>query len=262
MSKSKGNSIRPQETMEKYGTDALRFWAASSKLGEDLDYQEKDIVAGKKFVTKILNASNFVFLNLKYQNKMPKLEQTDKVFLTQLNNLINSVTKEFEKHDYAKAKSETEKFFWQNFTDNYLEIIKDRMYNGTKEEKESASYTLYHSLLTILKLMAPITPFITEEIYQNNFKKTEKQKSIHLEEWPKPIPIKELNHDKKIWEKLIDTIYRVRQQKSKEKKSMKAPILLTIPKDDYNLLKETLKDLKAVTNAEEITQGKFDIQTL
>ncbi|MDP3027222.1 MAG: valine--tRNA ligase, partial [Nanoarchaeota archaeon] len=94
MSKSKGNVISPQEVMEKYSADALRFWAAGSKLGEDLDYQEKDLITGKKFETKLFNASKFVFMNLKdFNGKKPKkLEKIDELFLRKLNSLVKSVT--------------------------------------------------------------------------------------------------------------------------------------------------------------------------
>ena len=82
MSKSKGNIIAPSEIVEKYGADAIRYWAASSKLGEDFDYNEKDVVTGKKFVTKLLNASNFVFMNLKdYKPKATDLLETDQNIL-------------------------------------------------------------------------------------------------------------------------------------------------------------------------------------
>ena len=176
MSKSKGNTIEPQEVIEKYGADALRYWASSSKLGEDLDYQEKDLVTGVKFTTKLFNATRFVFMNLHgYKNIKPKkLSQTDAVFLNELNKVIENSTESFKDYDYARAKSEADKFFWKTLCDNYLEIVKNRVYNGAKEEKESAKYALYNALLAVIKMMAPITPFITEEIYQKYFKSNER----------------------------------------------------------------------------------------
>jgi valyl-tRNA synthetase len=260
MSKSKGNVIRPQEVMEKYGADSIRYWAASSKLGEDFDYQEKDVLTGKKFVNKILNATAFAFMNLKYQNKMPKLEETDRLFLTQLNKLIETATNAFQEYNYSRAKTETDSFFWQTLCDNYLEIIKNRVYQGTEQQKASAFYTLYQSLLTITKLFAPFTPFITEEIYQTHFKKNEKAKSIHNESWPTLIKIKENKEDDKIWQKLLEIVKNVRQAKSEAKKSMKAEIVLTLEKVDMSLLSEVLEDLKTVSTAKEIKEGKFNIQ--
>jgi valyl-tRNA synthetase len=262
MSKSKGNIIRPQEVMEKYGADAIRYWAAGSKLGEDMDYQEKDVLTGKKFVTKILNATNFVFLNLKYQSKQPKLTELDRLFLSQLNNTIKISTDSFEEYNYSRAKLEADTFFWKSLCDNYLEIVKNRVYNGSEEEKASANYTLYQSLLTTLKLMAPFTPYITEEIYQTHFKKNENQKSIHNESWPQPFKIKSGKDDEKLWNILIETLTLVRQKKSEAKKSMKAEIILTIPKETLKLLEPFLDDLKAVTSSKEIKPGSFNVEFL
>lgn len=259
MSKSKGNGIKPQTIMEKFSADALRYAAASSKLGEDSDYQEKDIITGKKFVTKILNATNFVFMNLKYQ-KQAKLHETDRLLLQQLNQIINSATESFNSYNYSKAKLDAESFFWKTFADNYLEIIKNRVYNGTKEEKESAFYTLYQSLLAITKIMAPITPFITEEIYQQHFKKHEKVKSIHLSKWPDGFKIKKTKEDDRVWKRMIEIITAVRQAKSEVQKSMKAEIILTLSKSDHKLLVKLMNDIKAVTCAKTIEEGEFKIE--
>jgi len=260
MSKSKGNVIQPQDVIKNYGADALRYWAASSKLGEDFDYQEKDVITGKRFVTKLINATNFVFMNLKnYKPKKTELIDTDRLFLIQFNELIDKCTKTFEAYEYSKAKTETDMFFW-NFCDNYLELVKNRVYNGTKQEKESAFYTLYNSLFTILKLMAPFIPFATEEIYQKYFRENEKIKSIHINEWPKEISVTKKKNDNEIYNLLLNIITKVRQEKSLAKKSMKAEIKLIIEKKDKEMLKGVLNDLKTVTNAVEIQEGKFKVE--
>ena len=260
MSKSKGNVISPQIVMEQYGADSLRYWAASSKLGEDLDYQEKDIITGKKFITKILNASRFVFLQMKYQKKIPaKLVETDRLFLSRLNKLVREVTLEFDAYNYSRAKALTDNFFWNVFTDNYLELVKNRVYNGTAAEKSSAFYALYQGLFTLLKLYAPFVPFVTEEVYQNYFRTNEKLKSVHLLEWPSRIGIRELKHDDKVWDKLVEIITRVRGAKSGAKKAMNTPIKLTLIKEDLKILEDVLADLKAVTCATEISGGEFEV---
>lgn len=260
MSKSKGNVVRPQEVMEKYGSDAIRYWAASSKLGEDINYQEKDVITGKKFVNKILNATNFIFQNLEYQKKIPKLVETDRIFLTELNKVITSATESFENYNYSKAKSEIDNFFWKVLCDNYLEIVKNRVYNGTEEEKKSAFYTLYVSLLTVLKLMAPFTPFICEEIYQTHFRKNEEKVSIHLESWPENLDIETKEDDEKIWNRFLEIVSLIRQKKSEEKKSMKAETELTLSREDLDLLDSVLEDLKAVSNSVKIDEGNFEIR--
>jgi valyl-tRNA synthetase len=259
MSKSKGNIIRPQEVMEKYGADAIRFWAASSKLGKDFDYQEKDVVAGKKFITKLLNAAKFVFMNLKdWDGKKPaKLEKIDMLFLARLNQIIKDATKNFEDYEYSLAKSKAEDFFWKIFCDNYLEIVKKRIYNEQGIRKKSAQYTLYVSLLNILKMFAPIMPFITEKTYQDYFRKYERVKSIHVSSWPEQVKIRKT--DNKIFDLIIDIISKVRQEKTNARKPMNSEIILTLPKNVYADLKDVLEDLKNVTNAREI-KGSGNVQ--
>ena len=260
MSKSKGNVIAPQDVLENYGADALRFWAAGSKLGEDLDYQEKDLVTGTKMVTKLWNASNFVFMNLPKKIIKPnKLEKVDELFLQKLNDVIKKTTLGFEEYEYSKAKSEVERFFWNVFCDYYLEIVKWRVYNGSKLEKESAYFTLYNILLNILKMISPIMPFITEEIFKEHYKK-ENSRSIHLCEWPNEFKVSKEKSDEKIFEKLIEIIGKIRQEKTKAQKSMKAEIKLSLSKKEMVLLKPVLEDLKHVVNAREIREGKFGVE--
>jgi len=263
MSKSKGNVVRPQDVMEKFGADALRFWAAGSSLGTDLDYQEKDLVNGTKFINKLLNASNFVFMNLKdFDGKKPKqLELIDRLFLQELSGMVNSATESFVNYEYSKAKAETEQFFWKMFCDNYLEIVKKRVYNGKGEKRLSAQYTLYQSLLTILKLIAPIMPFVTEDIYQNHFKKLEKEKSIHISKWPevKVFDFHGAKHDAIFWNTFIENLAKIRSEKTKAQKSMNSEIILTLPEDDIKILTVLVEDLKDVANATEIKEGKFKV---
>lgn len=267
MSKSKGNVIEPQKVAEKYGSDALRYWAASSKLGEDISYQEKELVAGRRLINKLKNAARFVFINLDGKPKKPKkLKEIDELFLKELNRVILTTTYRFENYEYSRAKFNTEEFFWKFFCDFYLEVIKKRVYHEKGKKKESAQYTLYHSLLAILKMMAPITPYTTEEIYQEYFRKYEKDKSIHVSEWPK---WSKEDSDKWVDESVIShanelTLFshlltKVRQEKTNNKKPMNAECIVTIEKTNYNDLKKFLDDFKNVTNAREIKEGKFKV---
>jgi valyl-tRNA synthetase len=158
-------------------------------------------------------------------------------------------------YESFKVKNEVDGFFWKIFCDNYLEIVKNRIYNGTEEEKESARYTLYNTLLTLIKLMAPITPFITEEIYQEYFKANEKDKSIHISRWPTEFKIKVKESEEKIFDRLIEVLEAVRKAKSEAKKSMKADIILTLTSLDAEILKDCIEDLIAVSCAKEIKEG-------
>ena len=122
MSKSKGNFVVADEVIQKYSADALRYWAAGAKLGEDMPYQEKDVLTGKKTITKIWNASKFTMMNLKDYNAsaineldMHQLETMDRWLISKLMRLVKSSTDSFEKYEYSTAKRETDVFFWQNF---------------------------------------------------------------------------------------------------------------------------------------------------
>src|SRR3989344_707677 len=129
MHKSKGNVIEPKTVLDKYGADALRFWASSSRLGEDLRYMEKDLVSGQRFVTKLWNASKFVILNLQGFSpkiKVSKLEPIDQYIILELNKIIKECSGAFDSYEYVKTRLSVENFFWHTFCDNYLEIVKDR----------------------------------------------------------------------------------------------------------------------------------------
>ena len=267
-SKSKGNVIEPDEVIEKYSADALRFMAAGTKLGEDLPYQEKDVVTGMKTITKLWNASKFSFMHLEdYKKTKPKkLEFFDKWMLSKLNKTIKASTEAFLKYEYSRTRLDVEKLFWQSLCDNYLEIVKDRLYNPDKrgkEARESAQYTLYTTLLSVIKMMAPIMPFITEEIYQDFYKKTEKDKSIHTSKWPEFD--KKLTDDQieETGDVLIDVIAAVRREKTKNKQPLSAPIKgLTIEctKQLQKAIAPAIDDLKAVTKAEKIEFGKGETE--
>lgn len=264
ISKSKGNMILVNDIINKYSADALRFFAASTKLGDDVLYQEKDVITGQKTITKLWNASKFVLTNIQeYKNENFKLELMDLWLLIKLNKIIDVCTRSFNEYEYSKAKSEIENFFWNVYCDYYLEIIKNRLYNETGLKKKSAQFTLSKSLLNILKLFAPIMPHITEEIYQLRFAKEENYKSIHISKWPvdnKKYVDKEVE---KIGDTVIKIIQDVRKFKTSNKKSLKQEITIKLNKNDYKIVRNVIDDLKSVTNAKEITIGNnFEVSLI
>lgn len=257
MSKSKGNVVEPQLVIENYSADCLRFLVSGTKLGEDLLFQEKDLITGQKTVVKLWNASKFVLSHLEdYKgNKVNNLELMDKWLLCKLNNVVKSCTENFNKYEYSKSKAEVENFFWNTFCDNYLEIVKDRLYNPDKRGlngKKSGQYTLHISLLTQLKLLAPIMPFITEEIYHLHFSDIDEKKSIHISDWP--VYDSKLNDPKieAMGDKFVEVLQEVRKFKSKNNISLKTEVSITL---GDRLLEPVLDDLKAVTKAREIKFG-------
>ena len=264
MSKSKGNVVWADKILDNHSVDAFRYWVGTASYGNDLLFKEQDIISGEKTVTKLWNASKFAIMHLEdFDDKKPrKMELMDLAMLSKLNDLTKSVIDKFDKFEYGKANQEIYNFFWNDFCDDYLEIAKDRLYNPDKRGitgRKSAQYTLYKTLFGLLKLFAPVMPFITEEIYHLYFDKIEKVKSIHLCEFE--------NYDKKLkdevaektWNKFIEVLDKVREYKAKHNKSLKEEIILTFGDEEKLLLDLVLGDLKAVTKAKEILVGKFNI---
>ncbi len=257
MHKSKGNVIWTEDLLSKYSVDNIRYWVGKATFGEDLPYQEKDLIEGKRFITKLWNASRFAFMHLDdYKLKKPKkLEVMDEWILSKLNNLIKETTKNFDGYRTGEVTRKTENFFWHNFCDNYLEIIKDRLYNADKRSKEarlSAQYGLYHSLLSILKILAPIMPHVIEELYQFYFKNHEKARSIHISEWPKEFKVDK--NSEKTGDLAIYAVQKARQAKSEKNLSLKTPLKNlfiegNISKEDFELVKD---DIIGATKTEKI----------
>lgn len=269
MSKSLGNVVEPQKVIEQYPVDALRFWAAGSKLGEDLPYQEKDLVTGKKFITKLWNASKFAIMNLegyKHTEDLKEIAPIDKWVLTKLHKIVKSSSESFDKYEYSRTKADVENFFWHTACDNYLEIVKDRLYNSDMYDKElvkSAQYTLYSVFIDILKMMAPIMPHITEEIYQLFFASIEGKVSIHNSQWPEYNESLVDENSEKAGDKAVMIISAVRKYKSENNKPLSTPLKrLTIEcKDDIaQLLEKIVMDIRGVTKSEDIGFGKGDIE--
>ena len=267
MSKSLGNIVEPMEMISKFSADALRFWAAGSKLGDDLPFMEKDLLTGQKFVVKLFNASKFGIMHLEdYDNKGKVSEVFDKWILSKLHKVIMNSTLSLDKYEYSRTKQEVDVFFWHVLCDNYLEIVKDRLYNpnvrGVKERK-SAQKALYESILGVLKLMAPIMPHITEEVYQMYFVSKEKYVSIHVSAWPEYDEKLIDSSAEEIGDIGVDIINCVRKFKSENQLSMKEEIKELIIVDDVeNKLKLIEDDLRAVLNVRKIVySGKTDRET-
>jgi valyl-tRNA synthetase len=262
MSKSKGNVVAPQEVIQKYSADGLRFWAGGSTLGEDLPYLEKDLVTGQKFITKLWNASKFGLMHLEdytYNKKQKPLEVMDKWLLSKLNRVVKNCTDSFDAYEYSKCKAEVEKFFWHTFCDQYMEIIKDRMYNPQirgAEARKSAQLGVYQGILTVLKMMAPIMPHITEEIYHLYFADKEKQLSIHTSNWPEFNSLLIDEKAEEMGDLAVEVINAVRKFKSEKQLSMKEElaelILVSEDKDFQKKIQSIEADLKAVTKVKEI----------
>jgi len=240
MSKSKGNVVVPQEVMADFPADAIRYWAAGSKSGEDLPFKEKDIRTGQKLLTKLWNASRFsqTFLGdnkLIAEDQTPKepsqFEQIDRWMLSKLNDTSREVERLFDNYQFGKVRDLLHHFFWSDVCDNYLEIAKSRLYEAQEEAEEgeisqdnqSAIYTLYNVLKNTLKLYAPLLPHITEEIYQELFANREGENSIHTTDWPQAISGGEIE-DRERGDRAVEIISAIRRFKSEKGLPLNAKI--------------------------------------
>ncbi len=190
MSKSLGNVVHPREIMEKYSADVLRYWASGANLGEDVPYQEKEMVAGRKFAVKLYNASKFVsqltegFDMGKAEPEKPEFKAADRWILSRLNEVKKNADSSLENYRLSKALAEIRNFFWLEFADYYIEEVKYRLYSEKDEAADAAKFSLLSVMIDVLKMLAPFMPHLAEEVWQRRFGGYAKEKSIHLEEWP------------------------------------------------------------------------------
>jgi valyl-tRNA synthetase len=261
VSKSKGNNlIDPLQVMQKYSADAVRYWAASSKLGEDSIIAEDKIASGQKLVNKLWSISTFAHPFLEgYQppSISPSLFPADRWLLSLLQRLIQDVSQAFDGFDHGLAKNKIESFFWDILADNYLEMIKTRLYNlpNGSAEKEAGKYSLHTCLETVLKLLAPLMPFITEEIYQLRALSETGIESIHLSPWPQAnmgmvdLPAESLGLA------LVEIATAARRYKSERKIPMGSPLAelkITASQKLIADLQNCLIDIASVTRAQKI----------
>jgi len=185
-SKSKGNSaVTPQQLIEQHSADGLRYWAASARLGVDTAFDDKVFGIGKRLSTKIWNAAKFVLAQKAELH--PISEELDRAFVRKLAALVERVTAAHEDFNYAQALADTESFFWSSFTDTYVELAKGRAWGGesvSPQARGSAVAALRLGLSVLLRLFAPVLPYITEEVWSWVFAAEHGAPSIHRAAWP------------------------------------------------------------------------------
>jgi valyl-tRNA synthetase len=251
MSKSKGNVITPIELIEEHGSDAVRYWASTSRLGTDTAFSEDLLKIGRKLVNKMWNATKFASIHFsKLQKGAKATNKIDQWIISRLNKTIASYIENFEKYEYATAREVAEDFFWNTFCDNYLEIIKKRIYNEDSSDnlgQQSAIYTVKVAIEVILKLFAPFVPHITEELYSSLYSKA----SIHERgSMPSAKDFAINENAENLGQTIINILNEVRKAKADAKVSLKYEVKeLKISGVDKELLEGSIEDLKAVTNS-------------
>ena len=183
MSKSKGNVITPMHLLDEYGADAVRYWSLSAKLGVDTAFDEKVLKVGRRLSTKLFNVSKFVLTQS--GPDMPITRDLDLSFLVRLRETAEQASAALDAFEYASALDASERFFWNGFTDTYVELVKARARSESDPEgRGSAVAALQLGLKVFLRLFAPFLPYITEEVWSWGFAESEGARSIHRAAWP------------------------------------------------------------------------------
>jgi len=259
MSKSKGNVVTPIDLLEEYGSDAVRYWAAMGRPGTDTAFDTGQMKIGKRLAIKILNASKFSLSLNATLNKSDVTQDVDHALLNKLAQVVESATNSFEKYDYTRALEITETFFW-SFTDDYVELVKERTYGNQGEvAAKSARAALGLTTHTLLRLFAPFIPFVTEEVWS-----WWQEGSIHLTTWPQAqevltnqaIGIEALNN-------VTWILGEVRKVKTENKQSMKAEVKsleVWAKTEVIDQVKSAQKDLLAAGNIKELILNVSDTE--
>ena len=242
MSKSKGNALDPLPVIQKSGADTFRFWSASEiNHGYDFRCSEQKIEGTKKFLSKLWNVSRF--LSSFPLTDSANLTETDKWILSELDKLVLECRDGYAKYNFFIPALALREFTWNIFAAHYIEMAKARAYgiDFSDEERDAAIYTLHKVLATILKLMAPITPFITEFLWKTLYS----QDSIHNEKLPES---ENANNMTKLTSEIIEFNSKVWNQKKEKNLSLKDTIEISIPEN----LQQFKKDLTAMHNLKTI----------
>ena len=241
MSKSAGNGIDPMDVIEQYGVDALRFFlTTNSTPGLDMRYIDEKVESSWNFINKIWNASRFVIMNLDEGMKvsdidLSNLSSSDAWILTKLNQTIEHVTKNNEKYEFSMVGNELYNFIWNDFCSWYIEMSKSSLSSEDEAVKRSAQSTLLLALLSIIKLLHPFMPFVTEEIYQML---PHEKESICIESWPTEIKgIPEMDID--AMDRITSVISKIREVKVNNNKKPSEMIDILIKDLDGNVVSIT-----------------------
>ncbi|QYH35874.1 valine--tRNA ligase [Salinibacterium sp. M195] len=254
MSKSKGNVVTPKGMLDDHGSDAVRYWAASSRLGTDAAFDPqnpKQIKIGRRLAIKVLNASKFVYSfpapAVAAGSTVVVTEALDLEMLAELASVVDQATTALDNFDHAKALEVTEKFFW-TFCDDYLELVKERAYGaGTPEAQASANRALHTAIDVFLRLFAPYLPFATEEVWRWTH-----DTSVHSASWPTADELGVTAEPSGLFHAVSQALISIRRAKTDAKASQKTEVTSATLAGPA-LIAAAIDDLKAVGRIHDLT---------
>ena len=237
------------DILDKHGSDAVRYWSASSRLGMDAAFDPQNptqVKIGRRLAIKILNAAKFV-LSFPVPEGAQVTHALDASMLATLDRVVREATAAYENYDQAKALEVTEAFFWA-FCDDYLELVKERAYDQTDVGQASAALALRLALSTLLRLLAPIVSFATEEAWS-----WFEEGSIHTASWPEALDIE---GDPAVLATASEALVGIRRAKTEAKASQKTPVAtatIAAPAAKIEALRAAADDLRAVGRIAELS---------
>ena len=262
ISKSKGNTpTDPENLLKLYSADAIRFWTASGSLGQDVSFSETQLVQGGRLLNKLWNAFKFL------QEHVVQAPVERPATLGTLNEwLLHRATVTFdlykhnlEKNEFSYALNAVEAFFWQDFCDNYLELVKDQFFNPDKYDQQiiaATRWTLYQTGLRILQMFAPYLPHITETLYGLLYEQREHMTSLHVTDFAKiQTPIVS-QKSAELGDLIIKIVGAIRKMKSEKQLSLKAPL------SSLTIHSVSGERLKALTQHEQLLKGVIHADTI
>jgi len=247
MSKSKGNVVTPADILDKHGSDAVRYWAASSRLGTDAAFDPQNptqIKIGRRLAIKVLNAAKFA-LAFDAPTDAEVTEPLDLAMLSALDRVVEQATASLEAFDHARALEVSESFFW-TFCDDYLELVKERAYEGGAAGA-SAAVALRTALSVLLRLLAPVISFATEEAWS-----WFQEGSVHAAAWPSSSGV---SGDPAVLDAASQALIGVRRAKTEAKASQRTSVAsatIQAPTEQLSQLQLAVADLKAVGRIEDL----------
>jgi valyl-tRNA synthetase len=257
MSKSKGNVVTPQGLFDEYSTDAVRYWAGRARLGVDTATDPAVFKIGSKLVVKLFNASRFVLMQL--TDPVPGVaaitHPLDRAMVSTLARVVEEATKAFENFEYGLALQITEEQFW-HFCDHYVELVKGRSYSETDTAgRESAHAALYWCLKTFLRLFAPFTPYITEEVWSWRFTGSGRDSFVHTTAWPKSAEVAGITGDPDSFQAAVEVVSAIRATKTMAQKGQRWGVSSLVVKGTEASLKALTPVLDDVVRAGSVADG-------